>query len=222
MGAVVRRLFLLHAADKAGLGLRVGQGAVVGVGVDWSWSRVVAGSGVSGARGFVLVVRLLALLILAVVVVGAVVVVVRVVRVRLEFHLVFVFDDGYDDGLLFEGDVVVGCACGWRGGLGFTGCLRRKTGSLRVLDCCGLRMLRGLLWGHDCCCCWIGRVLDNGWLSVLSHGVRPFGGSCCMWVLSSVRVLGRRGNDGRSSSRRSSVRVLDGLVNNRMDLACCR
>jgi hypothetical protein len=203
---VVRRLFLLHAADVAGLGLRVGQGAVVGVGVDWSWSRVVAGNGVSGARGLVLVVRLLALLILAVVVVGAVVVVVGVVRVRLEFHLVFVFDDGYDDGLLFEGDVVVGCACGWRGGLGLAGGLR-KTGSLRVLDCC---------------CCWIGRVLNNGRLSVLSHGVRPFGGSCCMWVLSCMRVLGRRGNDGRSSSRRSSVRVLDGLVNNRMNLACCR
>lgn len=36
-----------------------------------------------------------------------------------------------------------------------------------------------------------------------------------------MRVLGRRGNDCRSSSRGSSVRVLDGLVNNRMDLACC-
>jgi hypothetical protein len=65
-------------------------------------------------------------------------------------------------------------------------------------------------------------MLDNSRLGMLANGVRSFGGSRGVRVLSSVRVLGRRGNDRRSSSRRSSVRVLNGFVNNRVNLACCR
>jgi hypothetical protein len=142
IGVVVwrlRRLLLLHAADVADIGLRgFGQGTVgenrgvVGVGADWGW-RCMVGSRVRRVSGLVvvvLVVRLLALLVLAVVVVGAVVV---VARMRLEFHLVFVLDDGHYDGLLLEGHVRVGCGCGGRGSrLGVTG------GGLRVVDCCGL------------------------------------------------------------------------------------
>jgi hypothetical protein len=36
-----------------------------------------------------------------------------------------------------------------------------------------------------------------------------------------VRVLGGSGNDRRSGSSGSSVRVFNGLVDNRVDLACC-
>jgi hypothetical protein len=139
IGAVVWRLLLLHAADVADIGLRgFGQGTVgenrgvVGVGADWGW-RCMVGSRVRRVSGLVvvvLVVRLLAFVVLAVVVVGAVVV---VARMRLEFHLVFVLDDGHYDGLLLEGHVRVGCGCGGRGSrLGVTG------GGLRVVDCCGL------------------------------------------------------------------------------------
>jgi hypothetical protein len=156
---VLRLLVRLHAADVAdsAAGLRRrGQGAVgggqgvvgIGIGVCWSQSRRAGGVGdrVRRVRGLVvgvLVCRLLALLVLAVAVVGAVVVVVRT-RVRLFF---FVFDFyGYYDGL-FEGHVrVLWCGCGGWGSL-------RGNGSLRVLDCCWLSMLRGLLvlYGHDCC-----------------------------------------------------------------------
>jgi hypothetical protein len=142
MGAVVRRLLLLHAADVADIGLRrFGQGAVGGNwggGDCWSWSSMV-GSRVRRVRGLVvvvLVVRLFAL-VLAVVVVGAVVV---VARVRLEFHLVFVFDYGHYDGLLLEGHVRVGRGWGGRGSSSLG-----VAGGLRVLDCCGLRVLRDFL-----------------------------------------------------------------------------
>jgi hypothetical protein len=55
-------------------------------------------------------------------------------------------------------------------------------------------------------------MLDKGWLGVLANGVRSLEGSRGVRVLSSVRVLGRGGNDRGSGSRRSSVRMLDGLV----------
>lgn len=197
----------------------------------------MAGGRVRSVRGLVVVVfvvRLFALFILAVVVMGLVVMVVMVGT-----RLFFVFDYGYYDGVL-EGHVRLWCGCGGWGSLRRNGILR-VTG-LRMLDCCGLSMLRSLLvlwshdrrgslrmtlgcfdlrilWGllllqgHDCLRrCGVSRMLDDGWLGVLGHGVRPF---------SSVRVLGRSGSHSRGSSGWSSVRVFNGLVDNRVDFACC-
>jgi hypothetical protein len=56
-------------------------------------------------------------------------------------------------------------------------------------------------------------VLENGWLGMFGYGVGPF---------SSVRVLSRSCNDRRRSSSRSSVRVIKGSIDNRVNLACCR
>ena len=55
--------------------------------------------------------------------------------------------------------------------------------------------------------------MENGWLGMLGYGVRPF---------SSVRVLSRSCNDRRRSSSRSSVGVIKGFLDNRVNLACRR
>jgi hypothetical protein len=62
-------------------------------------------------------------------------------------------------------------------------------------------------------------VLGNGWLGMLGYGVRSIDGSCSVRLFSSVRVLGRSCNDGRSGSSWSSVRVFNGFVDNRVNLA---
>jgi hypothetical protein len=57
---------------------------------------------------------------------------------------------------------------------------------------------------------------------VLGYGVGSSDGGCSTRVFGCVRVLGRSSNDIRGSSSSSSVRVLDGFVDDRMDLACRR
>jgi hypothetical protein len=152
-GVILLQSWLLSGQRRLAEDAVGGAGGVVGVGACW-----MVGCKVSSVRRLVVIVLVRCLLsfVLAVVVVGAVVV---VTRVRAGFFCVFdvlacqarVGGDGYDYDRMFEGHVRVWCRGGGsRGNLRVTlGCFGLR---VRVLDCCGLSMLRGLLLlrGHHC------------------------------------------------------------------------
>jgi len=63
-------------------------------------------------------------------------------------------------------------------------------------------------------------VLDDGGLGMLGYGVRSFDGGGWVRLFGCVRVLGRSSSSSNDSS--GVLSMFNGLLDDRMDFACCR